>query len=195
MRPTKAGIMHTATPVSRTILCALLSATGLAGCAAGAAPHASGPAFDAVWQRHQTTIDYFGLTTLYSCDGLQEEVRSLLLYLGARPDLKVQQVGCDRGSSRPGHLASVRADFYTLAPAPGAGAGTVSAEWTPVTIKPMNPIWISYGECELLRQIKPVVTGDYSARDLHYETACVPHEEGIADFALNGEFPKTTASR
>ncbi|HEY7930517.1 MAG TPA: hypothetical protein VID71_10915 [Steroidobacteraceae bacterium] len=187
--------MHSASPVSRRLLCVLVSAAGLAGCAAGAATRPSGPAFDAVWQRHQATIDYFGLTTLYSCNGLQESVRSLLLYLGARPDLKVQSVGCDRGFNTPGHLASVRADFYTLAPAPEAAAGTVSAEWTPVTIKPMNPIWVGYGECELLQQIKPVVTSDYSARDLHYRTACVAHDEGIADFELNGEFPKTTGSR
>ncbi|HTT07011.1 MAG TPA: hypothetical protein VMF64_17160 [Steroidobacteraceae bacterium] len=187
--------MHTATPVSRTVLCALVSAAGLAGCAASPPGRQNGPAFDAVWQHHQTTINYFGLTALYTCDGLQEQVRSILLYLGARPDLKVQQVGCDRGANSPGHLASVQADFYTLAPAPDTAAGTVSAEWAPVTIKPMNPVWIGYGECELLQQIKPVVTGDYSARDLHYHTACVPYDAGIADFDLDGEFPKTTASR
>lgn len=180
-------------------LCLLAAVSGLAACAARPAVRQSGPAFDAVWQRHQATINYFGLTALYSCDSFEDKVRTILLYLGARPDLQVQQLGCNRGFDRPGHLAAVRADFYTLAPAPNAPAETashtVSARWTPVTIKPMDPYWMGFGECELMQQIKPVITGDYSARDLHYRTACVPHDATISDFDLSGEFPKPTASR
>ncbi|HEX4049885.1 MAG TPA: hypothetical protein VHY19_03280 [Steroidobacteraceae bacterium] len=187
--------MSIATPVHRACLCALVGAAGLAACASGTAPRQSGPPFDAVWQRHQTTINYTGLTALYSCDGLEDKVRRILLYLGARPDLRVQQLACDRAFERPGHLASVHADFYTLTPAPGGGAGTVTAQWVPVTIRPMDPYWMDYGECELVQQIKPVITGDYSARSLHYHTACVPYDITIADFDLTGEFPKPTASR
>ena len=47
-----------------------------------------------VWQHHQTTISYYGITTLYTCDGLEDKVRALLLYFGARADLKVHAFGC-----------------------------------------------------------------------------------------------------
>lgn len=179
----------------RALLWVLVSAAGLTACASATPARQSGPPFQAVWQRHQTTINYFGLTALYSCDGLQEKVRTILLYLGARRDLKVQQIGCDRAFDRPGHFAAVRADFYTLTPASAAAANTVSAQWIPMTIKPMEPYWMDFGECELLQQIKPVITGDYSVRDLQYQTACVPHDATISDFELHGDFPKPIASR
>jgi len=183
----------------RNALCALLGAAALAACTTdNAARQQTGPAFDAVWQSHHATLDYFGLTTLYSCNGLEQKVRELLLYLGARPDLKVQARGCNRGFNVPGHLASVAADFHTLAPASGSAAGaagstgSVPARWTVVTIKPMVPIWMGYGECELMQQLEPVVTRDFSARDLHYHTACVPRDVTIADYRLTGEFPKAS---
>lgn len=195
--------MSLMTPVHRALLCVVVSAAGLAACASDTATESatrpSGPPFAAVWQRHQTTINYFGLTALYSCDSLEDKVRTLLLYLGARPDLKVQQLGCDRAFDRPGHLASVQADFYTLAPASdtaaGTGGGTVTAQWATVSIKPMAPYWMGYGECELMQQIKPVIIKDYSARDLHYQTACVPRDATVSDYELNGEFPQATVSR
>lgn len=195
--------MPIATPSVRRGLPGILAGvSALAACASGPVAPQSGPPFDAVWQRHEATINYFGLTALYSCDGFEDKVRTILLYLGARSDLKVQQLGCNRAFDRPGHLAIVRADFYTLAPAskaasnttPDSARGTVSAQWTPVTIRPMDPYWIGFGECELLQQIKPVIAGDYSTRDLHYRTACIPREATFSDFDLSGQFPKPTAS-
>ncbi|HWG76678.1 MAG TPA: hypothetical protein VN660_07765 [Steroidobacteraceae bacterium] len=182
-------------PAHRALPCALLGAIALTACAsvAPAARQSSAP-FEAVWQRHQTTINYVGFTAQYSCDGFEEKVRTILLYLGARRDLKVQQVGCNRAFDQPGHIAAVRADFYTLSPASATGADTVNAQWTMVTIKPMDPYWMDFGECELMQQIKPVIAGDYSVRDLHYRTACVPHDTTISDFDLHGQFPKLAAS-
>jgi hypothetical protein len=103
--------------------------------------------------------------------------------------------GCNRGFDRPGHFAAVRADFYTLAPAGAGGSDTVAAQWKQVTVEPMVPYWMDFGECELLQQIKPVVTGDFSASALEYRTACVPYEATISDYDLSGEFLKAAGSR
>src|SRR5258708_37024103 len=43
----------------------------------------------ATWERHQAEFSYYGITALYSCDGLESNIRSLLLHLGARKDAKV----------------------------------------------------------------------------------------------------------
>jgi hypothetical protein len=179
----------------RRLACIAASAAALTACAAGAPARPSGPPVQAVWQQHRTTINYYGLTALYSCDSFEDKVRTLLRYLGARSDLKVQMAGCNRGFNRPGHLAAVNADFYTLSPAGGAASGTVTAQWQPVTVQPMVPVWMGMGECELMQQIKPVVTADFSAQDLQYSTACVPYDATISDYHLSGQFLKPVGSR
>jgi hypothetical protein len=90
-----------------------------------------------VWQHHQVTFNYFGVTSLYTCDGLEDQVRQILLHLGARKDAKVYASGCPGPYNAPSNSAWVKADFYTLAPAAGAdGSGTVKARWTPLELTP-----------------------------------------------------------
>ena len=197
------------------VLVATVASAGIAACSSTAAPRvpapvahsrtpsvepvAAGPPaqgpVQAVWRHHQTTINYFGLTAQYSCDGLQDKVRTLLLYLGARPDLKVEMLGCDRAFNEPGHLSAVTADFYTLAPVAAAADGaTAAAAWTSLNVKPHVPAWMDYGECELIQQVKPVIAEDFTVRGLNYRTACLPYDQTISDYAVRGEFLKPLAS-
>ncbi len=164
-------------------------------CASNAAQPDNGSSVGAVWQHHQITIDYFGLTARYSCDSFEDKVRMLLVYMGARRDAKVQMDGCNRAFNQPGRLSAVRADFYTLAPTGTAGTGAVDAVWEHVAVRPMVPIWMSYGECELMQRLQPVVTTYFSTRNLDYHTACVPYDATIADYQLNGDFLKPPTSR
>jgi hypothetical protein len=181
-------------PIAKARASALASVALLAACTATPPAPQTGLRQMAVWQRHQAMIHYFGLTALYSCDGFENKVRQLLLYLGARPDLKVNAIGCNRAFESPGRLADVNADFYTLAPAGEAAASTVTAQWTSVMLRPMVPMFMGYGDCELVRQVKSVVTRDFSNRDLNYSTACTPHEETVSDYQLRGEFLKPLSS-
>ena len=48
----------------------------------------------AVWVPKELHFDYRGFTTQYSCDGLRERMRNVLLELGAHPDLQVRGYGC-----------------------------------------------------------------------------------------------------
>ena len=86
------------------------------------------------WVRHQAEFTYYGITALYSCDGLESNIRSLLVHLGARKDAKVSARGCPHGSSVPGHNAIVALDFYTLVPSDANGSDAVQARWMPVTV-------------------------------------------------------------
>src|SRR5271154_1733315 len=54
----------------------------------------------AVWKEQQLTFYYVGRTARYSCQGLRDKVRSLLLDLGARRDIKVSVLACDESASR-----------------------------------------------------------------------------------------------
>src|SRR5579859_3928521 len=81
-----------------------------------AAPQA-GDAVDSTWQHHKVSFSYIGITTLYSCDGLEDQVRRILLHFGARKDAHVSTTGCPGPFNGPSHDAFIVADFYTLAPA------------------------------------------------------------------------------
>lgn len=184
--------MHVNSPrgIAPALAAGIASAALLTACAATPPAPAAGPPQAAVWQRHQAMIHYFGLTAQYSCDGFEEKVRELLLYLGARPDLKVRAAGCNRAFDRPGHVADADADFYTLAPTGDTASSTTSAGWARLTIKPMVPVFMDYGECELVQQLKSVITEDFSSRDLNYHTSCTPYEETISDYSVTAEFLK-----
>ena len=81
-----------------------------------------------VWQKHEYRFSFVGFTTTYSCDGLADKLKLLLLAAGARKDAKSQPAACARGFGRPDKFASAYLTFYTLS-TPGAdqaGAGRSS---------------------------------------------------------------------
>jgi hypothetical protein len=153
------------------------------------------PSETSVWRHHQTTFTYSGITTLYTCDGLEEKVRVLLLYLGARADLKVHALGCSPGLDRPSRNSLVRADFYSLAAADAGATQTVQGHWVDFTVMPGRPIWMGDGECELMDQLKDLLTKSFSMRNLDYRTTCVAHATTIADYSIQGEILKMTAEK
>src|SRR3984957_19034763 len=46
------------------------------------------------WQHHKVRFNYVGFTSLYTCDGLEDHVRQILLHIGARKDIDVRATGC-----------------------------------------------------------------------------------------------------
>ena len=170
-----------------TLSCWLaLPGSGLA--AAARAPVAAADVVPGIWQHHKVTINYFGITSLYSCDGLEEHVRSILLYLGARKDAKVDASGCPRGPDVPSHTAWITSDFYTLAPAGSAPAAeTVRAHWAAREVTPREPHVMGDGDCELIEQMKDLISKSFALREVSYRTDCVPNEITVDGFAIKGE--------
>ncbi len=173
------------------LLC--LSAAGQATRALAApadAPAAGTDVVAGVWQHHKVTISYFGITSSYSCDALEEHVRNILLHLGARRDAKVDANGCARGQDVPSHNAWIETDFYTLAPADaksGASTDTVKAYWAPREVTPRQPYFMGDGDCELIEQMKDLISKNFSLRDVQYQTDCVPHEITVNGFRIKGQ--------
>jgi len=150
------------------------------------APVAAGDVVPGIWQHHKVTINYFGITSAYSCDGLEDHVRSILEHLGARNDAKVIAT-CPRGPNVPSHTAWIESEFYTLAPADSAAPDTVQAHWAAREVTARRPYFMGEGDCELIEQMKDMISNSFALRDVLYRTDCVPHQITLEGFAIKGQ--------
>ena len=157
-------------------ICALL-ASG-AAFADDSASHSAG-----VWQKHEYSFQFMGFTTTYSCDGLADKLKTLLIASGARSDAAARAGACASGFGRPDKFARADLTFYTLAPADSASGGSapagskpVDGTWIPVAISSNRPRELGTGDCELVEQFRSNVLGMFSARNVENRTTCVPHQ-------------------
>lgn len=173
--------------IPASVALATFLASGIAVSVAADTP-AGGPAVSGTWEHHHASFTYYGITALYSCDGLENNIRALLLHFGARKDATVSARGCPHGSSVPGHNAIVDVDFYSLSPSADAkGGNVVQAHWAPVLVSPYHPYFMGHGDCELVDELKDILSKNFTLRDLNYRTDCVPHQVNIDDFSIKGE--------
>ena len=166
----------------------LLPSVGSRCAAANAADSPPGELVTGTWQHHKLTFNYFGFTSLYTCDGLEDHVRQILVHLGARKDLTVSATGCPGPFDTPSRTAWVNTDFYSLAPVTGAGGSdTVNARWTVLEVTPRRPGFMGDGDCELVEQMKDLITKNFTLRDVQYRTDCVAHEVTLDSFAIKAQ--------
>jgi hypothetical protein len=133
----------------------------------------------AVWTDKELTFVYQGFTTRYSCDGLRDKMRGVLLDLGAdKKSLKVQQLGCSSPTGRPDPFPGVRVKMRVLQPAADntAAQQTVAAHWKPVDLKLRDSFTTDSGECELVEQIRQKVVPQFAVRNVDLRTDCIPHQ-------------------
>ena len=156
--------------------------------AVSAAPADSQPAAEAPqtarWSERKISFTYMGFTTHYSCEGLTDQVRHVLLELGARKsDMNVHELGCTTRVGEPTPFPAVAGTFYVLEPVPPEQAyspagvvGVVSAHWQPVDVRFDHSGLDMSGQCELLEQIKQHILPLFPARNVQFKSLCVPHE-------------------
>jgi hypothetical protein len=161
---------------------AALTAVVLLACAAvRAQPQAESSAgagtVSAVWAPKQLNFNYRGITAIYSCDGLQEKMRSILLKLGARADLQVRSYGCTRLSG-PDLLAGVIIRMNVLQPAVGQAGQAMPAHWERVNLLTdydnRDPVDAS-GDCDLINEIRHQVLPLFATRNVDYAATCELH--------------------
>jgi hypothetical protein len=179
--------MQRSNRISTCLVAALVGiSSGIGSVAAPASMPPGEQAVTGAWQHHHVNFSYYGITSLYSCDGLEGNIRALLLLLGARKDVKVTAMGCPQGSSVPSRIAIVDTDFYTLSPSSGSN-DAVTAQWTPVMVSPTHPYFMGNGDCELIDQMKDLITKNFSLREVDYRTDCVPHQITINGFSIKAQ--------
>lgn len=171
---------------------------GTVGVAVAGPEAQSLPPQPAVWQTHHAQFDYFGLTARYTCDGLESKVRQILEYLGARQDVYVQATGCPHGPLSISRSAFVRVDFSTLIMAPESAmdtAQTIPAVWTALQLKAQRPSFMGDGDCELIDQMKKLLTDNFSWRGpLAYRTSCPLETTAFNDYQVEGDVLKASGS-
>jgi hypothetical protein len=134
----------------------------------------------AVWTPKEIQFTYMGFTTHYTCDGLRDTVREMLLQLGARKDdLKVTEQPCSGDPDRPNPFPGVKIKMSVLQPAPATlspGTPVVPAQWKPVKLPYRETGINAAGQCELLEQFNRTILPLFTTRNVDVHTSCVPHQ-------------------
>ena len=169
---------------------------GLAGAMllATAALAADAPASAAArgsWQTHKYSFQFLGFTSTYSCDGLADKLKELLLAAGARADAKSQPGACAAGFGRPDKFARADLSFSTLAPLDGDAAANrkpINGTWRAVILGAQSPRGLQLGDCELVEQFLQQVLPMFTTRNVVSNTTCIPNQESGSVIDLKFDF-------
>jgi hypothetical protein len=162
---------------------------GLTMSAWSAAPSVTGNPLPAVWKERHIQFSYAGRTSRYSCDGLQEKIRALLLEMGARRDLKIDAGGCEEPA------ASLQLVFSAPAlPEPAAkplhrgDLSAVDARFETFTLT-NDVAFRNFGiaDCELVEEFTRQVLPKLETRDIQQDITCVPYQASGSRYFVRGE--------
>jgi hypothetical protein len=170
---------------------AFLGLVGLALLGGTVAARADEAGVQAVWTPKKLQFTYMGFTARYSCDGLADKMKRVLLDLGARPDLKLSPSGCSGGFGRPSRFPGVSATVQVLEPlgdtSPGPDTKVIAAHWKSVVVAPKGDPLNAAGDCELTEQIKQRILPMFTTRNIDYSSNCIPNQLQVGGTRLSGE--------
>lgn len=166
-------------------------------CASAAEPQARGATVAAVWKHQKLEFQYFGRTSRYSCDGLRDKVRAMLLEMGARSDLRLRTRGCEIGRvDLAGLNPGLSIEFFSAAP-------RADTEKEPVSVadgvQPFDARYadfdfrqdafrnLSVGDCELVEEFARQVLPKFVLRQLKQDITCVPFQRSGGRYLVSGE--------
>jgi len=122
------------------------------------------------WVQKEINFRYVGFTTKYSCDGLRDRMRRILLQLGARDDFRMTGYGCVGvgAETTPG----VRIVMHVLQPAGSTAGQTVAAHWKTVDLLADRDLLDAALDCELISQLDRDVLPLFAVRHVDFSAAC-----------------------
>jgi hypothetical protein len=177
--------------VSAGITCSLVIAgAGLSFDPARADDTAASTSAPGAWQSHKYSFQFMGFTSTYSCDGLADKLKMLLLAAGARGDVKSQPGACAAPFGRPDKFARADLTFSTLAPVQGDAASDakpVNGVWRTVAFTSHSPRNLRIGDCELVEQFRSQVLPKFATRNIVSNTTCIPYQESGSTIDLRFE--------
>jgi hypothetical protein len=150
----------------------------------------------AVWKERHVEFLYVGRTARYSCEGLRDKVRAMLLDMGARRDPTIVALGCEYDGHARAAAAGPHLSITFSAPAlpdPAAKpvrAGDLAAtDARFVTFRMTTDAFrnMGIGDCELVEQFARQILPKLVTRDVHQDINCVPNEVGGSHYLLRGE--------
>jgi hypothetical protein len=163
-------------------------------CAAPARPANTdtGVPIAAVWKEQHLNFVYMGRTSRYSCDGLRDKVRAMLLDLGARRDIRISAVGCE-GSMGPSLNIVVSTPALPNAAAKPLHPGDLAAvdarfETFTITSDPFRNMEM---DCELVEEFARQILPKLVTRELKKDITCVPYQQSRSRFLVRGKILRT----
>ena len=184
-------LMHYRRNLAASVIVFAILAPAIGAEALAEAPVENAPPAWSVWTPKQLRFLFSGFTSYYSCDGLRDKMRAILLQLGARADLTVQPVPCSGGAGRPTEFPGVTVNMNVPVPwdaqTSNAAATPVPAHWQTVVISTELDPLREAGDCELIEQVKARVLPLFSARNVDYHSTCVPHQLQIGGTRLKAD--------
>lgn len=200
----------------------VLAASPPGGEAAGSGGADAAAPIMAVWVEKKVTLQYMGITSHYSCDGLKDKVRTILQEIGARPGFRITPRGCvnpRHGAERapivdivaalpqpatPAVLAELAASTSKAELAAKAGgkpgpAAEATAEFPArvrrVEFRDSQVGPIEAGDCELLDQMREGVFAPLGAKVVVNRLHCVPHQVMVGSVDLTVEVLQPVAKQ
>jgi hypothetical protein len=159
----------------------------------------------AVWKEQHLRFFYTGRTSRYSCDGLRDKVRAMLLDLGARRDLTVTALGCEPAAPRV-RLASQGPALNIVFSAPAlpdtgfkplhrGDLSAVNARFEPFTITRDAFRNMGVADCELVEEFAHQILPKLVTRDVKQDITCVPFQQSGGRFLIRGQVLRTLPAR
>lgn len=179
---------------------------------AGAAADGASLPVDAVWKPQEFDFYYQSFTTFYSCSGLAEKVRRILLALGADDGTRVRVQGCDFGNSIA-RLPIVRIKTSSPVEATPDALSELArtrprrelaarvrndrekgievdkpfpAQWERVSLS-RGSLGIEPGDCELIEQISKRLLPRLAVRVVESKMRCMPNQQSFTQPQLEVE--------
>jgi hypothetical protein len=163
----------------------------LCGVVLAETPGSSPPEGYAAWTPKELRFVYQGFTSKYSCDGLREKVKAILLKLGARKDLQVSPTPCSGSLGTPTVFPGVTIKMNVLETANGKeydpAAPPVPAHWKMVDLTRSRDPIDAAGDCELIEQIKARILPLFTTREVNYSSTCIPYQLSVGGTRLKAE--------
>ena len=165
----------------------------------------TGNLIPAVWKEQHLSFVYSGRTSRYTCDGLRDKVRALMLDLGARRDLTITALGCESPASlvRFGSAGQSLSIVFSAPALPDTKLSTLhSGDLAAVyarfeTFVITNDVFRNMGvaDCELVEEFARQILPKLVTRDLSHDISCVPFQQNGARFMVRGEILRSLPQR
>lgn len=155
----------------------------------------------AVWKEQHVEFFYMGRTSRYSCDGLRDKMRAMLLEMGARRDPRITAIGCDETGLRLrlGSEGPSLSIVFSSPALPDAAAkplrpgdlAAVDARFEAFTITSDAFRNMGIGDCELVEEFAHQILPKLATRDVQQDVACVPYQQSASHYWVRGKVLRT----
>ena len=165
----------------------------------------SGNPISAVWKEQHLSFHYMGRTSRYTCEGLRDKVRAMLLDMGARRDLSITALGCEAPAAQvrlesPGPTLTIVVSTPALPDArlkplhPG-DLGKVDARFDSFIITSDAFRNMGIADCELVEEFVHQILPKLVTRDLKQDITCVSFQQSGGRYLVRGEVLRTLPPR